>query len=306
MLFGIVTGANGGIGIALTRELCKNGYYIFAISRNDNDLKDLKYTSPEIADFFEIIKCDLNNDNEIQKLYEKIMVKTNNKLDLLYHNAGVSFTKSVIDLSNDELIKSYNVNLFAPMKITKIFSKSLIKNKGTICFTSSVASFVPLPFTGAYCSSKAALNQYANNLSLELGGFGVKVLNFITGLIDTKFVDIKDDDLKFPSNSVFATIPESSYILKNKAKAQTDKKGQNPNDYAKSCVNSILEVNHDCLIKDKRQTGSVHFFKPFQAIIIYIAYWLLPTSLFRALVYKTYGLDDFFQTFDEERNSIKL
>ncbi|GMF97723.1 hypothetical protein B5S30_g3069 [[Candida] boidinii] len=306
MLFGIVTGANGGIGIELTRELCKNGYYIFAVSRNDNDLKDLEYTSPEISEFFEIVKCDLNNDEQIQELYEKIMVKTNNKLDLLYHNAGVSFTKSVIDLTTDELLKSYNVNLFAPMKLTKIFSKSLIKNKGTICFTSSVASFVPLPFTGAYCSSKAALNQYANNVSLELGGFGVKVLNFITGLIDTKFVDIKEDDLKFPANSVFATVPESSYVLRNKAKAQTGKKGQSPSDYAKSCVASIVKLNRDCSKNDKKQTGSVHFYKPFQTIIIYIAYWLLPTSLFRAVVYKTYGLDDFFQTFDEERNSIKL
>lgn len=70
--------------------------------------------------------------------------------------------------------------------MTKHFAPLVIKSKGSIIFTSSVAARVPLSWISAYSATKAAIDAYAKTLHGEMEPFGVKVHSVITGVFKHK------------------------------------------------------------------------------------------------------------------------
>ncbi|GEQ70615.1 hypothetical protein JCM33374_g4293 [Metschnikowia sp. JCM 33374] len=97
------------------------------------------------------------------------------------------------------MTQCFEVNVFAPVRLTREFAALLIKARGTVGFTGSVSGVVPFPFSSIYGATKAAIHQYAAMLRLEMKPFGVTVLNVITGGVHTNIADKRD----LPSNSWF-------------------------------------------------------------------------------------------------------
>ena len=78
----------------------------------------------------------------------------------------------------------FDINVIGHYAVTRAFIPLLIKaDRGTILFTSSIASIVYMPYNAAYGASKAAINALADTLRVELAPFGVKVVS-VSGYID--------------------------------------------------------------------------------------------------------------------------
>ena len=189
----LVTGASSGIGFATAIEFAKRGYKVYAVARRLEPMAPLKKHG--IA----TVTCDVTLVEDVVKLRDLVSLENDGYLDILYNNAGQPCTVSAIDAKDDVVAKCYEVNVFAPIRITREFTALLIKAKGTVGFTGSVAGLIPVPFLSIYSSTKAALHLYAATLRVEFEPFGVTVLNFVTGSVRTSI----RDDRELPEDSWF-------------------------------------------------------------------------------------------------------
>lgn len=192
----IVTGASSGIGFATALEFHKRGWNVFACARRLEAMQPLK------DEGINVIRCDVTSAEDVAKLKQYVSEQTGGSLDVLFNNAGAPCMIPATDVTDEEALDCFKVNVLAPVRLTREFTPLLIKAQGLVAFTGSLAGIVPFPYSSIYGSSKAAIHHYAQTLHLELGMFGVRVLNFVTGAVDTNIGETrplrKDSLLNFP------------------------------------------------------------------------------------------------------------
>ena len=185
MPIAVVTGASSGIGYSVTDELAARGYVVYACARRVDRIQPLvsKHGSVKIKP----VELDISQYDEIKKFKEFLKNELDDqRIDLLYNNAGQSCTLAALDVTDEIMQRCYAVNVFGHVNMTRELSPMLIKAKGTIVFTGSVSGLVSIPFITTYSTTKAAIHQYARGLHLEMKPFGVRVINAITGGVATE------------------------------------------------------------------------------------------------------------------------
>ncbi len=181
----VITGVSKGIGKALADKFKKEGFFIIGLSRSNPGSH---------TDIF--IKTDLVND-KIDMVKEKILEHTD-RIDVLINNAGIGLYESWENTKKEDLEYLFNLNFFSYVYLTKALLPFLEKSKGTVINVSSVAGKISLPYMGAYCASKYALNAFSYSLRGELKEKGINVLNLIVGRINTGFSSRSLGSLKPP------------------------------------------------------------------------------------------------------------
>ncbi len=172
----VITGATKGIGKALLEKFKREGFYVVNISRSESPIADLNLTA------------DLTIPEEREKLVDRLVEQTR-RVDVLINNAGVGMYESWESTEEEELRKMFELNLFAPIDLSKQAIPYLKETKGCIINVSSVAGKLYIPYMGGYCATKYALNAFSDSLRAELKPSGVHVLNLIVGSINTGFSD---------------------------------------------------------------------------------------------------------------------
>lgn len=225
----LVTGASSGIGYAVSKELALKGYKVFAVARRTEPMESLKQ--------YGVIPKSLDvTSQESVQLFKKYLLETleDGKLDILYNNAGQSCTLPAIDVTDDQVEQVFQVNVFACIRLTREFSPFVIKAKGTILFTGSLAGVAQFPFGSVYSATKGAIHQYARVLHLEMKPLGVRVINVITGGVNTNIADTR----KIPENSLYNT-PEGAESFEMRQRLAKENTPMEASVYAKSIVKDI-------------------------------------------------------------------
>ncbi|OBA22704.1 NAD(P)-binding protein [Metschnikowia bicuspidata var. bicuspidata NRRL YB-4993] len=181
----LVTGASSGIGLAAAVEFAKRGYKVYACARR------LAPMAPLEAHGIHTLVCDVTQTDAVARMCSHISSDNDGRLDILYNNAGQACTMAAMDATDAAVAQCFAVNVFAPMAVTREFAALLIKARGTVGFTGSVSGVLPAPFLAVYSASKAALHQYVATLRVEMEPFGVTVLNFVTGSVQTPIGDLR-------------------------------------------------------------------------------------------------------------------
>lgn len=233
----VVTGASSGIGHAITKELASNGYKVYACARRTGLIEQLsKEFSSDV-----VIPChlDITKETDIQELKAKLANELPyRKLDLLYNNAGQSCTFPALDVTNDMIEQCFKVNVFGQINMCRELAQFLINAHGTIAFTGSLAGVAIFPFSSVYGASKAAIHQYARDLHLEMKPFGVRVINVITGGVNTDVADKRP----LPQSSIF-NFKEGIEAFENRQQMSKRNKPMPADVYAKELVHDILSQN---------------------------------------------------------------
>ena len=125
----------------------------------------------------QIFHMDVTNDEDVKLGMETLMQLTGGKgPDVLVNNAGYQELGPIEDLSIEIWKKQFDVNVFGYLRMIQAILPSMRKrNEGRIINVSSVAGQVVLPFYGAYCASKHAIEAISDALRMELKPFSVKV-----------------------------------------------------------------------------------------------------------------------------------
>ena len=192
----LITGASGGIGMALCRDFAKEGYDI-AIHYNSSEESAFSLQC-ELENEYNIkavpIKADLRNIDDIKALAESA-VKVFGKIDVLVNNAGVAYM-TVFQCADESKVKElFDINLMSAMSLTKEILPSMIRNQwGRIINISSMWGIAGASCEVHYSASKSALIGFSKALAKEVGPSGITVNCIAPGYIDTKMNSAIDDD----------------------------------------------------------------------------------------------------------------
>ena len=219
--YALVTGATSGIGLEISRDLAKRGYNLILVSRTTEKLDQ---TSKELIKKFNI-KCDyfssdLTEVNAPDNIYD--FTKSNKyNIDILINNAGCHERGYVEENDPQNLGRMIDVNLKAPIVLSRMVLPHMTKSGCAIINVASLAGRVPVPGSAVYSASKFGLRAFTYALANELQTKAIKIATVSPGPIDTPFImsDIDSvSDLTFsqkistdrPSNT-----DNSSTLIKN-------------------------------------------------------------------------------------------
>ncbi|AOA63089.1 GQ67_01287T0 [Komagataella phaffii] len=280
----LVTGASSGIGFELCKELSARGFRVFGAARRLEPMESLREygVTP--------LKADVSDLDSVLELKKKVIELTDGKLDLLYNNAGQSCTVPALDVSDEWALQCLQVNVLGPIRMTREFAPLLIAAQGIVVFTGSLAGICPFPWGSVYGASKAAIHQYASVLHLELEPLGVKVLNVVTGGVDTNIADTRD----LPKDSVYAS-PEMLEAFELRKKMAEKNKPMSPATYSKKVVNDILSSR-----------DPVHVYRGKMATFMGIVMYLVPTRVIEYAFRIKFKLNPAFDALREKYSKRKV
>lgn len=180
-----ITGASSGIGKSLAKTLYLNqtDRRLILVGRNLVALEELAH---ELGGHHEIVAADLEKNSEIEKLSNKIESCTSQDgLLALVNNAGMIDLKCFDDSSDELWMRQLQINLMAPVNLTRRLKSSLLKCKGSsVVNVSSTLAQRPLRNVSAYAAAKAALEHWSRCLALEWAP-EVRVNVVAPGVVDT-------------------------------------------------------------------------------------------------------------------------
>lgn len=197
----LITGANKGLGLEMSRQLGQHGLTVLVAARNLQAAKAAADTLQKEGLKAEAIALDVNNSNRIQSAVQEIGDRFG-KLDVLINNAGVMLDGewSISNASSvpiDTIRKTFETNFFALVELTQKLLPLILKSpSGRIVNMASIEGSLALhadpnssiydskPF--AYDASKAAVNSFTVHLAHELRHTSVKVNSAHPGWVKTE------------------------------------------------------------------------------------------------------------------------
>ena len=158
----VITGTSRGIGFELAKKFAKNGHQVLALSRNTKPLSDFNHKN------ITTISVDLSNENDINKAVNFIS-STWKKVDVLINNAGKLINKPFTELSSDDFLEVYKVNVFAVAELTKNLIPFLQKGSHVVTVSSmgGIQGSMKFPGLAAYSSAKGAVITLSELLAEE-------------------------------------------------------------------------------------------------------------------------------------------
>jgi len=176
----LITGANRGLGLALTEKLLAGGHHIYAINRRDSDeLLQLQEKCPESLRRY---SGDVTDETSIRQSLETIASQVG-ALDIVLNNAAVHLDPSRSPLEKVDFsvyLPAFQVNAVGPLMVVRYALPLLRKGqKKLIVNISSEAGSIGTCWRKSeysYCMSKASLNMASQILQNALKSEGMKVL----------------------------------------------------------------------------------------------------------------------------------
>lgn len=178
----LVTGASSGIGRATAIECSKAGATVFLTARN---IGRLEQTLKEMCGAgHKIVPADLTSISDIQHLVDEI-----DEIDGIALIAGIN-DKMIIKKIDDAFIsKMLTTNFSGPALLIKSLLKAKKLNKlSSVVFMSSVSAFYPSVSNAMYAASKAAVNQFAKVLALEMLPLKARVNCILPAFVETEMI----------------------------------------------------------------------------------------------------------------------
>ena len=176
-----ITGASGGLGIELVKKVLNVGHQVVATVRRPEALAAL---SEQYGSRLIIEKLDVSEIAQIDAVAAR-----HNDVDVVINNAGGAILGAMEELSNAEVQQQLDLNLVAPIYLTRAFLPAMrAKKSGTIVYITSVGGRVGFAGDVMYHAAKFGLEGFAEALSQEIAGFGIKTIIVEPGSMKTDFI----------------------------------------------------------------------------------------------------------------------
>lgn len=193
----LVTGVSRGLGIVITKKLLSdNDVCVYGISRSRTaELEQLIAGFPERMKW---LAYDLGNIKDIHKVIFKEFIGFSTPLHGFVNNAAIAYDDIVTNLHYGALQDMYQVNVFAPMMITKYAIRHflLYQTKGCIIHLSSISVHTGYKGLAMYASTKGALEAFSKNTAREWGEKGIRSNALVAGFMETEMSAMLTADQK--------------------------------------------------------------------------------------------------------------
>lgn len=173
-----ITGSSRGLGKSITEAVLANGDNVAATARNPKQLDDLvtKYPNQVLA-----ITLDVADKTQIHSAVEQT-INHFGRIDVLVNNAGFGITGAIEEFTDEQVKNQLEVNLYAPIEVTRAVLPHLRKQRsGSIFNISSVGGRVGSAGLSIYQAAKWGIAGFTEVLSKEVAALGIKVTSIEPG-----------------------------------------------------------------------------------------------------------------------------
>lgn len=181
----VITGANRGIGLELTRLYAQAGKHVVAGCRQPHKAEALR----KLGGKLDVVQLDVSSASDITNLGKALK---DEPVDLLINNAGVwgGPHQGIADMDYAEWLKTFETNTLAPLRVSSVLLPNLKKAKRPriVTISSQMGAFDVKGMgvgTYAYRSSKAAVSKVMQTLAEELAPHGIIVVPVHPGWVRT-------------------------------------------------------------------------------------------------------------------------
>ncbi|SHI56396.1 NAD(P)-dependent dehydrogenase, short-chain alcohol dehydrogenase family [Hymenobacter daecheongensis DSM 21074] len=184
----LITGANRGLGLELTRQYLERGDQVFAACRHPNAATELQALQLQYPDKLILLSLDVTDEASLAAAHELVDAHAE-ALDILINNAGIlpghpgaglgddPATQRLGHLRYQDAMQVLATNAVGPLLVTQQFLELLKKGrKSRIVNISTGLGSLTLKASGSqyhYSASKAAMNMYMRTLAIEAGHDGL-------------------------------------------------------------------------------------------------------------------------------------
>jgi acetoin reductase-like protein len=188
----LVTGGGSGIGRGICHRFARDHADVVV---NDIDMKSAEKVSRELESFGAKslgICADVSLKSSVEKMVSRV-IKEWNKIDILVNCAGIARITPLMETTEEEFDRVYQVNLKGVFLCTQIVAKEMMKQGGgKIINVSSLAGRRPAEFLAAYGATKFGVIGLTQSTALELARYGITCNAVAPGVIDTPLSTLRD------------------------------------------------------------------------------------------------------------------
>lgn len=181
----IVTGASGGIGKCIVKELLSEGCTVVGF----NYVQD-----SDVNGYTEYI-VDITNREQVQDAIKHVIDKFG-RIDVLINNAGITKDNLVYRMSYEDWDSVITTNLTGAFNMVKACIRELVKNEGVVINLSSIVGLEGNVGQANYSASKAGLVGLTKSLAKEFGRKNVRVNAIAPGFVETPMTEKLPDAMK--------------------------------------------------------------------------------------------------------------
>ena len=214
----LVTGAGSGIGRAVARALAAEGVRVALLDRDESAVRDAARECPDSI----VLVADVTDEEQTAAA-----LATVDRLDAVVCCAGISgpVGSGIEEISLAEWNAVFSVNVTGPFLVLRHALPALrAAGAASVVLISSDSAFVASPGMVPYCSSKAALVQFARALSVDLAGTGIRVNTVAPSVVDTPMSrgDLGDGAFEaadFPVQTADEVAAHVAYLVSPRSRA---------------------------------------------------------------------------------------
>jgi short-subunit dehydrogenase len=204
----IVTGASGGIGLDIARQLAERDYHLVLVARSQDKLKEVQKELVQGSRQVRIVVQDLARAGAVDAL-----VKQTDSWgivpEVLINNAGVGAWGPFLDGSLDRAKDMMTLNMDALVELSWHYGRKMREQKnGYILQVASSAAFQPLPAYAVYAATKSFVLSFSRAFNYELRSHGVSSTALCPGPTSTSFFDKAQHKLNTPFQALMMKAPD--------------------------------------------------------------------------------------------------
>lgn len=198
----LITGGSRGIGLAIARKLCEEGYDVAVNGVREE--ASVAQTLDELGSYgTKVIYCqgDIGSEEDRQSIVNKLRAEFG-RLNVLVNNAGVAPKERLDPLkaSEESFDRLIRINLKGPYFLTQAIANWMAEQKeqqesysGTIVTIGSISATVVSENRGDYCMSKAGLAMHSRIWAVRMAEYGIPVYEVRPGVIRTDMTSAVTD-----------------------------------------------------------------------------------------------------------------
>lgn len=212
----LITGASSGFGRGTALELARQGHEVIAAAETWPQVRSLRADAAQADVELTVIKCNLLDEIDIAHAGSF-------DVDVLVLNAGIMEGGAIVDIPLARVRESFDVNVFGHLQLVQaIAPKMIARRSGKIVWTSSMGGILVVPFLGAYCATKHAIEAIAGSMKAELEPLGITIATVNPGVFGTGFNDTGAESYVqwYDPETANVAIPDFAESLANQADPQ--------------------------------------------------------------------------------------
>lgn len=197
----IVSGGASGLGLAAGVKFAQHGYNIVLVDINEKKGKEAEAQIRDLGVEALFCKCDISDKKQVDQTQKQTEAQFG-RADALINNAGLEIRGSILQCSEEDWNRTYQINLKGIYYMANAFVPMMVKQgAGAVINTGSILGFRTVGERAAYSSSKGAIDTLTRTMAFDLAEKNIRVNCVAPGAIDTPLLRGSINDSPDPAET---------------------------------------------------------------------------------------------------------